>query len=531
MKRILASGILTLLLVLNAAAQLPPESTFKLARTLGLIEDWYVDTTNLNRITEKVIISMLKDLDPHSVYISAKDVKEMNEPLAGNFDGIGIQFNILHDSIIVIDPIAGGPSEKVGLRAGDRIVSINSEDVAGKGISTTGVRTRLLGAKGTKVNVSIFRKGVAGLLDFTITRDKIPINSIDAAYMLDKETGYLKFNKFAATTMKEFSDAVEALKKSNMKNIVIDLRSNGGGIMTAATDMAERFFIDKKLLVYLIGRKTPRQNYESKGGGDLANARLVVLTDEESASASEIFAGAMQDWDRGVVVGRRSFGKGLVQNQFYLTDGSMIRLTIARYYTPTGRLIQSSYEGGYDKYMEDFVKRFRNGEAYSADSIHFPDSLKFKTLVSGRNVYGGGGIMPDVFVPADTSYYSEYFASLSRRGVYNSFILEYSDRQRANIVARFKTFDDFKAGFEFTKPEIDSFIESGEKAGVKFDNGQYQRSEAEIKLLLKALLANNIWQTNEYFRIVNENDPVVNQALKIITDKKKYDEILGKPVK
>ena len=418
-------GITLFLLTFSASSQVLNEGTFKIGRTFGLIDAFYVDSADMDMLTEKAIIEILKNLDPHSTYISAKDVKEMNEPLNGNFEGIGIQFNLLRDSIIIVEPLAGGPSEKVGLRAGDRILTINKEKVTGIRITTAGVRSRLMGAKGTKVNITVFRKGEKDILDFTIIRDKIPINSLDASYMLDKETGYIKLNKFAATTEKEFSDAVAVLKKSNMKNLVLDLRGNGGGYMLAATALADKFFSDQKLLVYLSGRKTPRQDYKSSGTGSLSSSRVVVLTDEGSASASEILAGALQDWDRGVIMGRRTFGKGLVQNGFYLTDGSMIRLTIARYYTPSGRSIQSPYKEGYDKYMENFLKRFTDGELMTADSTHFPDSLKYKTLVNKRIVYGGGGIMPDVFVAADTSYNSAYFSRLVGKNVLNSFTLEY----------------------------------------------------------------------------------------------------------
>jgi carboxyl-terminal processing protease len=396
------------LLTLSASAQVLNEGTFKIGRTFGLIDAFYVDSADMDMLTEKAIVEILKNLDPHSTYISAKDVKEMNEPLIGNFEGIGIQFNLLRDSIIIIEPLKGGPSERVGLLAGDRILVINKEKVTGLKLTTAGVRSRLMGPKGSKVDLTIFRKGEKDPLEFTIIRDKIPINSLDAAYMLDKETGYIKLNKFAATTEKEFSDAVAILRKSNMKNIILDLRGNGGGYMLAATALADKFFSDQKLLVYLSGRKTARQDYKSTGSGTMAQSRLVVLTDEQSASASEIFAGAIQDWDRGVIMGRRSFGKGLVQNGFYLTDGSMIRLTIARYYTPTGRSIQSPYNEGYEKYMANFFKRYTDGELISADSTRLPDSLKFTTLVNKRTVYGGGGIMPDVFVGADTSYNTLY---------------------------------------------------------------------------------------------------------------------------
>jgi carboxyl-terminal processing protease len=530
MRRVLKLKIAVVLILMSAMqlnAQILNEETFKIGRAIGLVDAFYVDTVNIGKLAENMIIGMLKELDPHSTYISAKDVRDMNEPLQGNFEGIGIQFNLLHDTIIVIEPIAGGPSEKVGLHAGDRIITIDNEKVTGIGISTTGVRKRLMGKKGTVVNINVFRKGEKEILDFSITRDKIPIYSLDAAYMLDKTTGYVKFNKFAATTEKEFEDALVKLRQNGLKNIIIDLRSNGGGYMTAATELANHFFTNQRLLVYLIGRKTPRQDYKSTGSGDLSSARVVVLTDEGSASASEIFAGAIQDWDRGIIIGRRTFGKGLVQNGFYLTDGSMIRLTVARYYTPTGRSIQSSYTEGYDKYMKDYYKRFSDGELMSADSIHFPDSLKYKTLLNKRTVYGGGGIMPDVFVAADTLNYSDYYRALVRKGIFNSFVLEYSDKNRAKITSDFKTFDDFRKRFVFTQEEIKSFIKKGEEGGVKFNESQYKHSESEILLVLKALVANNIWQTNEYFRIVNENDLLIKKALNVISDENTYKGILG----
>jgi carboxyl-terminal processing protease len=531
MKRNLTGRIILvsalLLVALSASSQVLNEGTFKIGRTFGLIDAFYVDSANLDKLAEKAIIEILKNLDPHSTYISAKDVKDMNEPLNGNFEGIGVQFNLLRDSIIIIEPVAGGPSEKVGIRAGDRILTINQEKVTGIGISTAGVRSRLMGPKGTKVNINVFRKGEKEILDFTIIRDKIPIYSLDASYMLDKETGYIKLNKFAATTEKEFSDAVSGLKKSNMQNIIIDLRGNGGGYMLAATALADKFFSDQKLLVYLSGRKTPRQDYRSSGTGRLSSSRVVVLTDEQSASASEIFAGALQDWDRGVIIGRRTFGKGLVQNGFSLTDGSMIRLTIARYYTPTGRLIQSSYKDGYDKYMENFVKRYTDGELMTADSIHFPDSLKFKTLVNKRIVYGGGGIMPDLFVPADTSYNTPYFNRLYQKNVLNTFTLDYYDKNRVPLNTRYKTFEEFRNSFQFSPEEIRSFIAKGESDGVKFNEEQFNKSKDEILLVLKGLVATNIWKTSEYFQIVNENDKVIEKALKVISDRNSYNSMLG----
>ncbi len=527
-KSILITAIIALALVNRpSSSQVLSESTFKLGRTISLIDAWYVDSVNVNNLTEKVIIETLRNLDPHSLYISAKDVKEMNEPLNGNFEGIGIQFNLLRDSIIVIEPLPGGPSEKVGLRAGDRIIDIDGEKVAGTGISTTGVRSRLMGTKGTRVNITVFRKGEKELLDFTIIRDKIPINSLDASYMLNNETGYIRLNRFASPTEKEFSDAVDLLKKNRMQNLILDLRGNGGGYMLAATEIADKFFSEQKLLVYLSGRKTTRQDYKSKGTGNLSSARVVVLVDEGSASASEILAGALQDWDRGIIVGRRTFGKGLVQNGFYLNDGSMIRLTIARYYTPTGRSIQSPYDEGYDKYLENFYSRYINGEMMTADSIHFPDSLQFKTLVNERIVYSGGGIMPDIFVAADTSGNTDYFRNLVRRGVLNTFALEYSDQNRSKLTFLFRIFEDFKEEFEFSQDDIKVFIKKGEDSGVQFNESQYKISQNDILKALKALVATNLWQTNEYFRIINEGDVVIEKALEVISDKTAYNKILG----
>jgi carboxyl-terminal processing protease len=531
MKRRLAGTIIVLLSVFfvlrTASGQQLNDSQFKFARTLGLIDAFYVDTVNLNQLTEKAIMEVLKNLDPHSTYISAKDVKEMNEPLNGNFEGIGIQFNILHDSIIVVEPMPNGPSEKVGLRAGDRIVIINDENVAGIKMTTTGVRNRLLGPKGTKVNLVISRKGEKELLKFTIIRDKIPIYSLDASYMINNETGYIKLNKFAATTDTEFSDALKKLKASNPKNIILDLRNNPGGYMMAAVMIANQFLPSEKLVVYMQGRKTPREDFKSSGNGELTKAKLAVLIDEGSASASEIFSGAMQDWDRGVIIGRRSFGKGLVQNGFYLTDGSQIRLTIARYYTPTGRSIQSPYNEGYDKYMANFVKRFSDGELMHADSTHFPDSLKYKTLINHRVVYGGGGIMPDVFVAADTSDYSDYYRDLIRKNVFQSYSLEYTDKNRTKIKSDYPKFADFKSKFTFTPEEEKAFIKSGEDAGVKFNEKGYAVSKSEILKVLKGLVANGIWQTSEYFEIVNQGDPVITKALNVLSNDKTYNKLLG----
>lgn len=523
----LAAFFLLILYQLQGWGQMLNENTFKIGRTLTLIDAFYVDTVNMNAITEKAIVEMLRSLDPHSSYISAKEVKEMNEPLLGNFEGIGIQFNILHDTIVVVEPIKNGPSEKVGIKAGDRIVKINDENVAGIKITTTGVRTRLMGPKGTKVDVVVYRKGEKDLNNFTITRDKIPINSLDAAYMLNSETAYFRFNKFAATTEREFLESLSALPARSIKNVIIDLRGNPGGYMMAAVALANHFLEGEKLVVYMQGRKTPREDFKSNGRGILTKTNLVVLTDEGSASASEIFAGAIQDWDRGIIMGRRSFGKGLVQNGFYLNDGSQIRLTIARYYTPAGRSIQSPYNQGYAKYFENYMKRFSNGEAYSADSIKLPDSLRFSTLVNRRPVFGGGGIMPDVFVSADTSFYTDYFGRIRSKGLFNSFSLEYSDKYRDKILRDYKNFEDFRNRFEFSKDDIAWFLKICEDEGVKYNEAQYKISGNEINKILKALIASSLWQTTEYFRIYNEGDKVIEKALMMLSDQKDYRKVLG----
>ncbi|HEX2920888.1 MAG TPA: S41 family peptidase [Bacteroidales bacterium] len=519
--------VATLIIPVQSASQVINEGTFKIARTFGLIESFYVDTVNMNTLTEKAIVEILKNLDPHSTYISADDVKDMNEPLTGNFDGIGVQFNLLHDTIIIIEPLSGGPSDKVGIKAGDRILTINAEKVAGMKLTSAAVRKRLMGPKGSKVNVTVFRKGSMSPMEFTIVRDKIPIYSLDASYMLDNQTGYIKLNKFAATTEKEFMQAVDSLKKQNMQNLVLDLRGNGGGYMLAATAIAEKFFDKQQLLVFLQGRKTPRQDYKSAGQGPLASTKVVVLTDENSASASEILAGALQDWDRGVVIGRRTFGKGLVQNGFYLTDGSMIRLTIARYYTPTGRSIQRAYSEGFDKYVESFVQRYDHGEMLNADSIKMPDSLKYTTLINKRVVYGGGGIMPDIFVSIDTSYSTPYFNRLVAKNILNSFTLEYYDKNRTALTSKYKTFERFQSDFNVDEDMIKAFIQKGESEGVKFNEAQFNKSKEELSLVLKGLVAINIWQTNEYFRVINQNDKVIAEALRVIEDRKTYNATLG----
>ena len=419
MGRWMRTGLFILLSIVSGAihAQGFSEQAFKLNKVFNLITGYYVDSVNEDKLAEDVIRALLKDLDPHSVYITADEVKEMNEPLQGNFEGIGVYFNVLDDTIIIVSPVSGGPSEKVGIRAGDRIVRIEGENVAGVGITTGKVKDKLMGPKGTRVSVEILRRGVKGLLPFTITRDKIPIYSLDAAYMLDDEIGYIKLNRFSATTMDEFHKALDNLPLDKMKGVVLDLRDNGGGMFMAATELVDEFLPEGKLVVYMEGEHLKRQDFLTTSKGRLEGKKLVLLINEGSASASEIVAGAIQDWDRGLIIGRRSFGKGLVQRPFYLPDYSMIRLTVARYYTPTGRSIQKSYQEGYDQYLEELSMRQMHGELFSADSIHLPDTLKYTTLTAQRTVYGGGGIMPDIFVPADTNGLTDLYRQIVGRGL------------------------------------------------------------------------------------------------------------------
>jgi len=503
------------------------QETFKIGKTLALLEAIYVDSVNISAITEDMITGALRNLDPHSVYIPAKDVQEENEQLQGNFEGIGIQFNLLNDTIIIISPIPGGPSERLGIQAGDRIVTIAGEKVTGTGITTTGVQKRLRGPKGTKVEVTIFRKGEKELLDFTITRDKIPVNTLDAAYMVSDNIGYIKLSRFAEQTAREFSEAVERLRASRMEHLVIDLRGNSGGYMVPAVQIADELLSGDELIVYLEGLHTSRQEYKSAPSGALTRARVAVLIDEGSASASEILAGAVQDWDRGVVIGRRSFGKGLVQNGFGLPDGSEIRLTIARYYTPSGRSIQTPYNEGFDKYFQTYYMRYFNGELIHPDSLNLPDSLRAFTVKNRRQVYGGGGITPDLFIPIDTTYYSDYYRDLIRTSTLTNFMLAYTDLNRRQLLRRYRTFNDFSSGFEIDNGTIDELRAAGEKNGVKFDQAQFDVSASEIRRVMKALVARDLWDVNEYFMVVNQDDYAILRALEVLNDPELYDRLLG----
>lgn len=502
-------------------------SIYKMARFLQLVSTDYVDTLNTDKLVEDAIVDFLNKLDPHSVYISKEDVKAMNEPLEGNFEGIGVEFNIMNDTLMVVNPVPGGPSERVGIIAGDRIIVVDGKSIAGVGIKNSDVFKMLRGNRGTKVLVSILRRGIAKPLEFTIIRDRIPIYSLDASYMINDRIGYIKLNRFSLTTEREFLDALDTLRRLKMQDLVLDLRGNGGGYLNAAVALADHFLHAGKLIVYTEGRNNPRTDFYSTTAGVFKTGRLVILVDEGSASASEIVAGAVQDWDRGIIIGRRSFGKGLVQNQMPLPDGSMIRLTVARYHTPTGRVIQKPYGmGEIEDYSKDFSNRLKKGELYSSDSISLPDSLKYSTLVKRKTVYGGGGIMPDFFVPIDTSYYSPYYGKLIRKGVLNQFVLKYVDGNRKQLKKNYPTFDKYNQNFTITDKAMNEFLDFAIKQGVETDQEGLKISGDEIKIQLKALLAQNIFSTNYYFQVINQKNNTLLQAIDVIQNWNKYNHLV-----
>ncbi|MCX7954397.1 MAG: S41 family peptidase [Bacteroidales bacterium] len=504
--------------------------SLKLTRTFDLINLFYVDTVNNEKLVEAAIIKMLETLDPHSTYISKNDVKEINEPLEGNFEGIGIQFNIVNDTILVVNTIPGGPSEKLGIRPGDRIIKIDTQVVAGVGIKSSEVVKKLKGPKGTKVNVTIYRKGEKELLDFTIIRDKIPIYSLDAAYMIDKTTGYIKLNRFSATTNEEFTKAIKSLKEKGMKDLILDLSSNGGGYLNAAVEIADHFLSDKKIIVYTQGLNSPRTDYFSTSKGEFEEGRLIIIVDEYSASASEIVSGAVQDWDRGIILGRRTFGKGLVQRPFNLNDGSMIRLTVAKYFTPTGRLIQKPYDSGPEKYNKEIINRYNKGELTNEDKIHFPDSLKYLTLVNKRVVYGGGGIMPDIFVPLDTNAYTKYYKTLMQKGIIYQFLIRLEDTERNNIKKKYPTFESFNNNYIVEQNVIDSLVNFAKKEKVvPKDDEELKNSIDDIKIMIKALIARDLYENSKYFEIINPTRPEYIKAIEVMRDKNLYYKKLKKP--
>lgn len=500
----------------------------KLLNAQYAISNFYVDTVNNDKLVEEAIKGMLESLDPHSTYTDAKETKELEEPLQGEFSGIGIQFNMKQDTLYVIQTIVGGPSEKVGIMAGDRIVTVNDTTIAGKKMKNTDIMKRLRGKKGTKVTVQVKRGSNPELITFRITRDNIPLYSVDAAYMIDAKTGYILISRFGAKTHEEMMEAIKKLEKQGMKQLIIDLGNNGGGYLNAAIDMCNEFLQRRQLIVYTEGNSSPRQEATADGFGNYKDLKMVVLVDQFSASASEIFSGAMQDWDRAVVVGRRSYGKGLVQRPFRFDDGSMMRLTVARYYTPSGRCIQKPYTKGDKKhYEEDLIDRSKEGEYFHLDSIHFNDSLSYKTLKNGRTIYGGGGIMPDVFVPLDTTENSKYYRDLLAKGIINQYAVDYVDKHRAQIKNDYKDVYDFDKRFSLTDANMKDFIAMGEKDSVKYNEKDYKTSERLFKTVLKGLVARDVFaDPGAYTIIINHRNNDVQEALRVINDDKLYNSLL-----
>ena len=503
------------------------ETTQKLTTTMYLIENFYVDSTDMPKLTEEAIIAMLKSLDPHSAYIAAKDVEKANEELVGSFEGIGVTFQLLRDTILVVSAVPGGPSEKVGIMAGDRIVTVDGEDAFGKKVNNEYVTSHLRGKKGTKVVLGIRRGKDPELIDFEVIRDKIPLNSINTWFMVDKKIGYIKLDKFAKQSVDEFENALKDLKKQGMQSLILDLRGNSGGYLQTAFELGNEFLGSGKTVVFTEGLKNPKQVFATDRNGSFRDGRLVVLIDEGSASASEIVSGAIQDWDRGVLIGRRSFGKGLVQRPFNLPDGAQIRLTTARYYTPTGRCIQRSYDQGSEDYFKEMTKRLEHGEYYHADSIKFADSLKYYTLKSGRTVFGGGGIMPDIFMPADTSYSTKLLTDLIRKTVFNAYCIDYVLKNRGELNKKYPDFDKFNKKFEVDSVMLADFKKIADEKEIKWDEEQFERSEMWIKLRIKAMIAQDLWNIDKFYRVVSSEDKMIEQAVKILNSKKEYDNILG----
>ncbi|MBL4861420.1 MAG: S41 family peptidase [Crocinitomicaceae bacterium] len=499
-------------------------TTQKFDEVITYVNKLYVDDVNDQELTDAAIVALLEKLDPHSTFISKEEVNDANVRINGNFVGIGIRFQILKDTLMVVATIAGGPSEKLGLLPGDQIIKIENENVAGVGLKNSQVREKLLGDKGTKVKVEIQRKKSKKPIDFVITRDVIPVNSVDASYMVTPETGYIKLNSFSRSSSDEVQDGIKKLKAQGMKNLIFDLQGNGGGLLYAAKYLADEFLSDDKLIVYSEGRAQPRSDLKAGNKGLWEDGKLILLTDEYSASASEILSGAVQDWDRGLIVGRRTYGKGLVQRPIDLTDGSQIRLTIARYYTPSGRFIQKPYTDK-ESYRKDILERYENGEFSHRDSIKLPDSLMHKTLLTGRTVYSGGGIMPDYFVPIDTSEVTDYYSDLIRSGHINSYTLQYVNDNREDIFETYEDFPSFKSNFDVDDKFMEKLFEyvTQEDEELEFVEEDYKISHNLIKLRVKAVLAQNLWGYSEFYQIYNDSNEILQKAIDLI-ESEEYDK-------
>ena len=492
--------------------QVNVEGSSKFDEVMWYVGNDYVETPDVQKLQDKAIAAMMEELDPHSAYVSLDEFNEINDPLLGSFDGIGVQFRLEKDTIAIVNVIKGGPSEKVGILAGDRIIYVDDTLVASKKLTNEDVMRKLKGPKNTKVRVRVLRRGVEGLLDYTITRAAIPTYSVDITYMLDKETGYLKLSKFSATTVDEFKKGIRNLKSLGMKQLDFDLRGNTGGYLKAAVDIADEFLPKGSLIVYTEGRNRPRQYMKAGHRGMLEDMPVVVLIDGESASASEIVAGALQDNDRGTIIGRRSFGKGLVQEQIMLSDQSAIRLTVARYYTPTGRCIQKPYSGNLEAYMLESYERYENGELFHPDSIHFADSLKY-TTPKGKTVYGGGGIMPDIYVPLVDDSTEYYFNRIVNKGLLFQYAFEFTDEHRQQL-QRYKSVEAFNRLFAVSDAMFEDLVKLAEEKGIKGTEEQKQVARSQTDILLKAYIARDLFDDEGFYPIYAPMDEVLQRALK-----------------
>ena len=520
--------VFALTAALGTKAQQMPEHLLKLMYTGNIISNFYVDSPDNDKIAEEAVKAMLKELDPHSTYTDKKETKALLEQMQGSFSGIGIQYNMVSDTLYVIQTTPNGPSERAGILAGDKVVEVNDTVIAGVKMTRTDIMSRLRGKKGSQVKVGIVRRGINRLLEFNLVRDDISTETVDAAYMIDKKNGYIRITSFGAKTHNEFVAKLDSLKGLGMRNLVLDLQGNGGGFLNAAVDIANEFLARESLVVYTEGRTTGRHDYMAQGGGRFLKGNVAVLVDETSASAAEILAGAIQDWDRGVVVGRRSFGKGLVQRPFELFDGSMIRLTIARYYTPSGRCIQKPYSDSI-KYEDDLMRRYNSGEMNSADSIHFADSLKTKTLRLGRTVYGGGGIMPDYFVPMDTTKYTAYHRALAAKGSIIQASLRYLDENREELVSKYRSIEEFDEKFVVDDRYMTILREQALNDSVELKGGDEElaRTLPELKKQLKMYIARDLWDMSEFIMLYNKYSDSFQKAYELVRCKN-MDKVLLK---
>ena len=527
MKKYILLALVALMTVSSANAQMrvrmgknsPIE---KLGRAEIAIANLYVDSVDENKLVEDAIRGMLEKLDPHSAYTTTKETQSMNEPLTGSFDGIGVQFNMVDDTLLVIQPITNGPSEKMGIQAGDRIVAVNDTAIAGVKMSREEIMKRLRGPRGTVVKLSIVRRDIKDQLVFNVKRDKIPLTTLDAAYMIRPNIGYIRLGSFGMTSPREVAHAIDSLKKKGMEDLIFDLEDNGGGYLQSAAAIANEFLQKGDLIVYTKGRTAPRQEFSAEGNGKMQKGRIVVLTNEFTASAAEIVSGAIQDQDRGVVVGRRTFGKGLVQRPLTFEDGSEIRLTVAHYFTPSGRCIQKPYKkGDREDYAMDLDNRYKHGEFTNQDSIHLADSLKYYTLRKHRVVYGGGGIMPDYFVPLDTTKYTKLHRQLAAKSIVINYSLKFIDAHRKELKSLYKDFDKFLANYNVPQSLVDDIVKEGEKQKITAkDEAELIQTKKYLSKQLKALVARDIWDMSQYFQVWNETNEIVQRAVKLLQEEK-----------